>query len=137
MEKWLQLKNVPVEEFTTPCPITVDRKATITSVTEIMRKEGIRHIPVVDGDEAVGLISDGDLKLALAFVGADRFVAEDIMSKDLYTVAPDTSLDSVALDMAKRKYGSAIVNDWEGKIYGIFTTTDALNALVEVLRGEV
>mgnify|MGYP000267030272 CR=1 FL=1 len=31
--------------------------------------------------------------------------------------------------------GSAIVNDEDGRLLGIFTATDALNALVEVIRG--
>ena len=43
-------------------------------------------------------------------------------------------LDEVALAMSEKKVGSVIVNDDEGRFYGIFTATDALNALVETVR---
>ena len=39
--------------------------------------------------------------------------------------------------MSDAKIGSLIVNDDNEKLVGIFTNTDALNALIEVLRGDV
>jgi CBS domain-containing protein len=39
----------------------------------------------------------------------------------------------VAYRLSKEKKGSAIVLDLEERLYGIFTTTDALNALVEIV----
>ena len=39
--------------------------------------------------------------------------------------------------MSSKKLGSAIVLDEQGDLAGIFTTTDALNALVEVIRGKL
>jgi acetoin utilization protein AcuB len=43
------------------------------------------------------------------------------------------NLGEVALQLSSQKVGSALVLDESGEIYGIFTTTDALNALVEIL----
>ena len=40
------------------------------------------------------------------------------------------------LAMSKQKIGSAVVSD-HNEIVGIFTSTDALNALVEILRGQL
>jgi predicted transcriptional regulator len=39
--------------------------------------------------------------------------------------------------MSSKKLGSLIVTNSSGDVSGIFTNTDALNALVEVLRGEI
>ncbi|HKB07185.1 MAG TPA: CBS domain-containing protein [Candidatus Polarisedimenticolia bacterium] len=57
------------------------------------------------------------------------------MTPGPYTVGPRTSLAKVARSMAKAKYGSAIVMD-RGRIVGIFTATDALEALAGLIRGE-
>jgi CBS domain-containing protein len=56
------------------------------------------------------------------------------MSRDPYTTTPSAPLEEVARDMADRKYGSAVVVD-HGKVVGLFTTVDALRALVVLLRG--
>ena len=45
-----------------------------------------------------------------------------------------SSIEALALLMSERKIGSVIVNGEEGEFRGIFTLTDALNALVEISR---
>jgi acetoin utilization protein AcuB len=132
-----KLRRIPVDEFTSPCPFTVSRDTKMELVKNMMDEHGIRHMPVVDHQEAIGIISDRDLKVLGKFPAWSSFVAEDVMSPNPYTVTPTTNLDEVALQMSERKIGSAIVQDETGEIVGIFTSTDALNALVEVIRGEV
>ncbi|OQW51244.1 MAG: hypothetical protein A4S09_17610 [Proteobacteria bacterium SG_bin7] len=132
-----KLRHIPVEEFTSPSPFTVDRMTNMGKVKAMMEEHGIRHLPVVDKHEAVGIISDRDLKVLGKFPTWTSFVAEDVMSPEPYTVTPTTDIDEVALQMSERKIGSAIIQDERGEIVGIFTSTDALNALVEVIRGDV
>ena len=60
--------------------------------------------------------------------------AADIMAADPVTVTASTPLDEVAYTMSDRKIGSVIVNEDSGDFLGIFTVTDALNALVEISR---
>ena len=132
-----KLRRIPVDEFTSPCAVTVARGTAMEKVKSLMEKHGIRHIPVVDGDVAVGIISDRDLKVLAKFPSWSTFVAEDVMTTDPYTVSADTNLDEVAFQMSDKKIGSAIVQDDAGDVIGIFTSTDALNALVEVIRGEL
>lgn len=50
------------------------------------------------------------------------------------SVRASTTLDEVAYLMSEKKVGSVIVNDDEGAFVGFFTTTDALNALIEIVR---
>ena len=50
------------------------------------------------------------------------------------TVSASTPLDEVAFAMSDMKVGSVIVNDEDGRFLGIFTATDALNALIEIIR---
>ena len=56
------------------------------------------------------------------------------MATDPVAVLANAPLDEVALLMSERKIGSVIVNGEEGEFRGIFTLTDALNALVEISR---
>ncbi len=131
------LNIVSVDEFTTPCPFTVSREATLREVYQLMTTHGIRHIPVVDGKIPVGIVSDRDLKLLGQFPAWEDFSVGKIMSPDPFTVMYDSKIDTVAFEMSKRKIGSALVMNEIGQIVGIFTSTDALNALIEVVRGEV
>jgi acetoin utilization protein AcuB len=128
--------KIPVDEYTSPAPYTVDRGATVPRVRDIMRKHGVRHVPVLDGKHAVGIISDRDLRMLDHLEGADAVTAGDVMTKEPYTVESGTSLEEVVFAMSLKKVGSAVVCD-HGDVVGIFTSTDALNALVEILRGEL
>lgn len=126
---------IPVDEYTSPSPLTVERTTTVPRVREIMQTHGVRHVPVVDGKHPVGIVSDRDLRMLDHCDGTDAITAADVMVRDPYTVESGASLEDVAYGMSKRKVGSAVVCD-HGEIVGIFTSTDALNALIEILRGQ-
>ena len=130
-------KFLSVEEFTTPCPVCVSPKTSLSSVSNLMNKHGIRHITVVDNAIPVGVISERDLRVVEKFPAWMSFQVGDVMTKDPYSVSYDEKIDAAALEMSRRKIGSAVVLNEVGEIFGIFATTDALNALVEIVRGEV
>lgn len=127
--------NLPVEEFTTPNPITTTEDTGIDELLSIMKKEGIRHIPILRGDKVVGIVSDRDIRVvsSLALNEKKLVTASDLMSPDPVTVDAETSLDEVALQMSSLKIGSVIVNEGD-RFLGVFTVTDALNALIEIIR---
>ena len=131
------IHKLPVDEYTTPAPLTVEATVSITELMSIMETEKFRHIPVVDAGKAVGIISDRDLRMFTALGGGDHIIARDIMVSHPFIVKSGTALEDVAFSMSKNKLGSAIVVDPEDNVVGIFTSTDALNALIEVLRGDV
>lgn len=128
--------KIPVDEYTTPSPVTVDAATPMSDLIELMQNNEIRHIPVVSDERAIGIISDRDVRMVMNVEGARSLRARDVMHADPFTVESGTSLEDVVFAMSKNKIGSAIVND-NGNIVGIFTSTDALNALVEVLRGDL
>ncbi|MFA5683668.1 MAG: CBS domain-containing protein [Lysobacteraceae bacterium] len=128
--------NVPVDEFTTPDPVTASEEMTVQMLRNLMDAHGIRHLPVLRDGAVVGLVSDRDVRLA---TGLDDFArgelrAADIMAADPLSVTAGAPLDEVAFLMSEKKVGSVIVNDAEGGFVGIFTATDALNALIEIIR---
>lgn len=119
-----------VYRWMTPCPQTIDRDATMADARARMRLLGIRHLPVLDHGELVGVISDGDLSFAERFVDARATAVGDVMTSDPFLAVPYAPLAEVAEVMAKRKYGTAIVVD-RGNVVGVFTVTDALRAIAE------
>jgi len=126
----------PVEEFTTPNPITAPVNASIKELQSLMADHGIRHIPITNGKKIVGVISDRDIKIVLGLdPNCERQVqAEHIMSENPIFVNTSAPIDEVAFTMSQNKIGSVLVYDDSEDFYGIFTSTDALNALIEIVR---
>jgi acetoin utilization protein AcuB len=129
--------KIPVEEFTTPNPITATIHSKVEELVRVMKEHGIRHIPIMQNEKVVGIVSDRDLKVisGLKMLEKSLLTAEDIMSVDPITVDSSTLLDEVAFEMSERKIGSVIVTE-NDQFVGIFTVTDALNAFIEAARAE-
>jgi acetoin utilization protein AcuB len=133
-------KKIPyVGSVMTPFPHFVDSDDQVAEVERLMAQHHIRHIPVQQDGRVVGIVSERDLYHLL-----DRFVPEtdksrirarDIMLDEPYIVAFDTPLNEVALEMAKRHIGSAIVLHHE-KLAGILSATDICRILAELLESE-
>jgi CBS domain-containing protein len=58
---WAALASRPVSEVMTKAVVTTGRYATIAEVMEKMTDKRIRHLPVVEGGELVGIVSIGDV----------------------------------------------------------------------------
>lgn len=127
--------NMPVEEFTTPDPITATEDIALDDLNTMMCELGIRHLPVLRDGVVVGVISDRDVRLFTGFPVAEKrhICAADIMSREPMTVSSKMPLDEVAFIMSENKIGSVIVLE-DGEFLGVFTATDALNALIEIVR---
>lgn len=122
----------PVDRYATPTPLTVTPHTPIPRIAELMRVNGIRHLPVVDDGRAVGIVSEREVNLLAGAAGLDALDASAAMRKPPYVVESGIPLLVVASRMAADRLGSAIIVK-NGRPVGIFTTTDALRALVEVV----
>lgn len=136
-DKSNKLKRIPVSEFTSFSPWTVGADAPYLEILEIIAREGVRHLPVLDAGEVVGVVSQRNLKVFSEYPETHTLTARDLMAENPFTVRADQSLEETAFEMSKRKIGSAVVLDDKGELAGVFTTTDALNALIEIIRGDV
>lgn len=54
-------REIPVSELMTPNPITVTQDTSIEECMALMTNKHIRHLPVMEGDSIVGVISIGDV----------------------------------------------------------------------------
>lgn len=125
----------PIRKFMTTSPFTIGADQPMARAHEVMRKHRIRHLPVLSAEKLVGVLSDGDLNLieTLRDVDPKNVMVEEAMTDQVYTVSPDAPVDEVVKEMARHKYGSAIVID-NHKVVGVFTTIDACQAFAEMLH---
>ena len=131
------LKGLTVDEFTTPCSHFLKPSSTIQEAEQLMKQEDIRHLPVLSSDKKVlGILSERDINSSYRLNPSSSLPVEEVMRKNPYCVSPEAKICDVALNMSKNKYGSTLILYEDGSL-GIFTSTDALNALVEVVRGEI
>ena len=126
--------DILVKQYMTPQPLTVTSDESLEQAVEMMKRNGIRHLPVLKNGELLGVLSDRDVKTAAGVRGADpkRMQVADVCSNDAYVTHPDAHLKYVAQEMADKRYGSTVVMQ-TGQVVGIVTTTDIARALAQTL----
>ena len=128
--------EVTVDEYTSPILVMVNANASLDKALELMQENRIRHLPVEELGKVVGIISERDLLTHQGKNWTTMMTVADIMNPNLFSVYGTEGLGDVAFQLSSQKVGSALVLDESGDVYGIFTTTDALNALVEIFYPE-
>ncbi len=127
-------------------PITVGEDASVNEALELMHREHIRRLPVVDKEgRLVGIVSELDLlkvspspATTLSIYEIPYLLARikmrDIMTRDVITVTEDTPLEEAARIMADNKIGGLPVMRGD-KLVGIITETDIFKIFLEMLGG--
>lgn len=121
-----------VRNFMTSLPFTIGAEQPLKKAMELMQEHQIRHLPVLQAKQLVGVLTERDIAIANSFQGSAELRVEGVMMPMSYAVSPDTPLEEVTSQMAQHKYGSAIVVE-KNSVIGIFTAQDALRALSEIL----
>ena len=112
----------------------------LSLASDIMNLARIRHLPIVEGDRLVGIISQRDLfKASLASVmGYDYAETRDhlksvaireAMVKEVITVEPDTEIQEAGRIMLEKKIGCLPVVQGE-RLVGMVTETDILRCFL-------
>ena len=132
-----------VKELMSTKLITVSPEDKLDRVFFLYNFENIRHLPVVEKNKLVGILSDRDLKKIL---GPKKSIIEkpdgttvqlstrkvkNIMRRGVITIEPEQRAADAAAIMAKRKIGALPVVHKE-KLVGIITATDILKAFVKL-----
>lgn len=124
-----------IKHYMTAAPKTIGFDQTLEHASEQMQKLNVRHLPVLKGGKLIGIISDRDINLVLTFADQDalKLPVEEALTPDPYFTPAEAPLKDVAMQMAEKKFGSALVMDGQ-KVIGIFTAVDAMRALADVLQ---
>ena len=132
-------KAIPsIQKYMTTAPHSIGKEQSLAHAHEVLRSHHIRHLPVLDGGQLVGMLTQRDLALVETLKDVDprAVTVEDAMSTEVFVVSPDAPLDEVVTEMADKKYGSAVVVQ-NHKVVGIFTTVDACSALADLLHSRL
>lgn len=121
--------------------LTITPKTTLPEAVRLVQHRGIRHLPVVEDDQLVGIVSDRDLKRAMASPATsleahelryllDAVTVDEIMTRAVITVGRMFPIEEAARLMVKEKVSALPVTE-RGRLIGIVTETDVLELFVK------
>ncbi|MFO8010761.1 MAG: CBS domain-containing protein [Dehalococcoidia bacterium] len=135
-----------MREYMNTSVITVAPDTLLAEAERLMRENKIRRLPVVEDDELVGLVTRRKLREAtvspattlsvweLNYLVA-RMKVKDVMTTELFTVTPDTTLEEAVTRAQELLVGTLLVVDEQDpkKLVGIATTTDIYKITAQIL----
>jgi acetoin utilization protein AcuB len=125
-----------VGKYMTAAPHTIGVEQSLAMARRLMSEHHVRHLPVLQGGDLVGVLSDREVESLESLPGSGQLTVEEAMVSDVYVTSAQAPLDTVAEEMARRRVGSAVVvaDEEHDKVLGVFTAVDALRALADALR---
>lgn len=133
--------NIPVSDIMTKNPITVRPDQSLYEANKLFGQHNIRHIPVVEKEHLIGMISQTDL-LRISYADLDEkddavvpavyemFNIGDIMTRVPVFVDVHSTIKETAQILARQSFHSLPVLE-QGKLVGIVTSTDLINYLLK------
>lgn len=120
-------------------PVCVTPGHSLPDAARLMRQRGIRRLPVLDGAQLVGIVTDRDLREAMpgrvttlsmweATTGLAGVSVGDVMRRSVVTTPPDAEARDAAYTLLRWRIGGMPVVDDSGAVIGMLTVTDLLHA---------
>ena len=133
-----------VRDFMNPKVLTATPDDGVRDTYFRMRETHVRHLPVLDGAQLVGIISDRDLRrpdwvdeapdLSYPYELDDHLSVGDLMTRHPITIHVYERVSKAARIMAEQGFGALPVLDKGGHLVGILTKADLVRAFVAVLE---
>ena len=120
-----EAEDPSVSEVLDPDVVTISTSTTAGEARKLMRFHHVRHLPIVDHQSVVGLVSDRDLRLAIGRGLSDETPVNALVPRDVVSIAPDEPLSKAASAMLVVKLGSVVVQSGR-RFDGLVTSTDVL-----------
>ncbi len=136
------IRKAPISMIMTQNVITLNRDDNLEKAERLFKDHNIRHIPVVQDNVIIGMLSYSDL-LRLSFADVidtdnnaadvmvyNMFTIDQVMKKKIVSVSPSSSIKEVAEILAQKEFHALpVVNN--NQLIGIVTTTDLINYLLK------
>lgn len=133
--------RVPVSQIMTKEVVTLTMKNNLSDAESLFREHGVRHLPVVNGNQLVGILSYSDLlKISFSELSDDEkridtavfdmYTIEQVMAKNPVSVSPNKTIREVTELLAEQSFHSVPVTE-NGELKGVVTTTDLLKYFLE------
>ena len=134
------MRTQPISTVMTTDVVSIEVDQPLSDAYHALRGAPYHHIPVLEGDRPVGMLSSTDvLKLVYDVEGSSdkmltsmldhQFTIEDAMTSELVTLPESATVHDAAELLADGKRHSVLVVDTIGALVGIVTTTDLVRYL--------
>ncbi len=146
MESQRYAHHMFISEMMAKDLVTIGPDARISEARELMQKNLIRHLPVVDASgKLVGILTDRDMRDAMPSTLLDRETYDrtlamvlahsikEIMTRDPLVIPVYYTIQDTLMVIRKKKVGALPVVDQQGRLQGILSTRDLLASFVNVL----
>ncbi len=136
--------NTPIARIMTRKPETIKPSDSMEEVRKIFEKRGFHHIPVLEGDRLVGLVSytdylqlirtvfDNDQETRVNEKVLNATLVKDVMTQNLLCLSPTDTTEAALRVFKANQFHSLPVVDDKGHLVGIVTTYDLMRVLESV-----
>jgi CBS domain-containing membrane protein len=135
------IKTSPISGIMSKNVIALTLEDNLQRAEMLFKRHNIRHIPVVNSEIVIGMLSYSDLlRISYSEVSEDEhnidsvvfdmFTIEQVMTKNVTSVSSRTTIKEAAEILAKREFHALPVVD-SGTLIGIVTTTDLLKYFIK------
>ncbi len=118
--------------------VVLSPETTAGEALALCRERRIRHLPVLEAERLVGIVSDRDLRSAAPGLGdpdrasaLEKIRVSEVMTRDVVTTRPDDPIEEAANRMREKRIGCLPVED--ERLVGILTSSDVMEALVQLI----
>jgi acetoin utilization protein AcuB len=123
--------------------VTITKDERMTVAKKILQEKNIRHLHVVDGKKLIGLVTSMDIRKAEASPATsleirelhyllDKIKVNEIMTRNVLTISPDTSIEEATTLLHDNKIGCLPVVE-NGELIGMLTENDVMEILIDVM----
>ncbi len=133
-------KRTPISKIMTSDILTANHTHSLKEVDALLKENNIHHLPVVSGEELIGMISKSDLD-RISFISEygdesvktqvfDGLSIEQVMTKSVQSLQPEDTIKEAAEILSTNEFHALPVVS-ENKVVGIVTSRDLMKFMIE------
>ena len=128
-----------VREHMTDRPRGVTPDTLISDAAELMASEDVGSLPILDGDELIGVVTDRDIvvRAVAKKKNLQGMPVRDVASSELVTVGPEEDLSEALRLMATHQVRRLPVVDEDNRLVGVLAQADVATGAKEKAVGEM
>jgi CBS domain-containing protein len=128
-----------VHEVMTDRPRCVTPDTPVTEAAQLMESDDIGSLPILDGEELAGMVTDRDIVIRAIAKGKDPrgMPVREVASRELVTVNADDNLSDALQLMARQQVRRLPVVDSDNRLVGILAQADVAVEAKEKDVGEM
>jgi CBS domain-containing protein len=132
------MATATVSQAMTAAPRSIERSESVVQAARLMASEDVGSLPVVEGDQLVGIVTDRDLVLQVLAKDLDptKVTISEIASENPVVAKPDEPLDAALQRMAQEQVRRLPVVD-DGRLVGILAQADVAREARPASTGEM